>query len=453
VYDFDLTGQPVSSTSTTYPEASFGWMNDQVRLGYQLARVCLTTAAGERWWLAGTHHPGATVSAACWQELIRAAEASTGVRPRRRPELVTQRIVQQQASLTRTRRLMEQQQTRLEHLRATHTEVTGKCYHAEQFQHGPLSPGKQARLEHQVQQWRKRLPRLATQITHAERVLADHQARLQVQETDLAALQAWQAQLEADNRDNPNPPEVEARADAGFASGENLTWGLEMGYSLNTKAANGHTTPIVRAQLKRGAAWEKVGANAEMILVGDYHLRNCPYPLTVALERFKVGRGFKYATLVRSGPAPQLADWFAHYNERQTIEAGNKEMKSTFFVQHLMSRSSAGIQLQVLFTGLAANTMRWCRPWLTDCATAPTPAVTRALNSPKALVRVAANSAAWVQSTPAGTTVLFGPRTALPGAAFVLRGTPAVQLPLGFHQPFKIASESANPRPNAHSLR
>jgi hypothetical protein len=41
IYDLDLTGQPVSSTSTTYPEAAFGWMNDQVQLGYQLARVAL----------------------------------------------------------------------------------------------------------------------------------------------------------------------------------------------------------------------------------------------------------------------------------------------------------------------------------------------------------------------------------------------------------------------------
>lgn len=34
VFDLDLTGRPVSATSTTYPDAAFGWMNDQVRLGY-----------------------------------------------------------------------------------------------------------------------------------------------------------------------------------------------------------------------------------------------------------------------------------------------------------------------------------------------------------------------------------------------------------------------------------
>jgi len=33
VYDFDLMGQSLSSTSTTYPGAAFGWMNDGVKLG------------------------------------------------------------------------------------------------------------------------------------------------------------------------------------------------------------------------------------------------------------------------------------------------------------------------------------------------------------------------------------------------------------------------------------
>ncbi|MCC6192565.1 MAG: hypothetical protein IT318_26365 [Anaerolineales bacterium] len=107
IYDFDLTGQAVSSTSTTYPEAAFGWMNDQVRLGYQLARVSLSPQAGERIWLAGFHHPGDTVSAACLQELVLAAEKQTQVRPRRRPELVGQRIAAQAATVERTRRLAD----------------------------------------------------------------------------------------------------------------------------------------------------------------------------------------------------------------------------------------------------------------------------------------------------------------------------------------------------------
>ena len=41
VYDGDLTGRPVSPTSTTYPGAAYGHMDDAVQLGYQAAVVSL----------------------------------------------------------------------------------------------------------------------------------------------------------------------------------------------------------------------------------------------------------------------------------------------------------------------------------------------------------------------------------------------------------------------------
>ena len=110
-------------------------------------------------------------------------------------------------------------------------------------------------------------------------------------------------------------------------------------------------------------------------------------------------------------------------------------MKHTFFVQHLMSHSRAGICLQVLFTGLAANTIRWCRPWLKDCLTQPSPKLSRAIDSPKRLVRVVANSAAQVQHTAAGTTLQFAPDSAVPGAMLCLRGVPSFQLALALHRP------------------
>ena len=131
IYDLDLTGQAVSATSHTYPGVAFGWMNDQVKLGYQLARVCLSSPRQERLWLAGFHHPGDTVSVTCVQELIRAAETQTGVRPRRRPELVQQRIAAHLDVVNRTQRLLEQQQQTLTRSQNTHTELIGQLYHAE----------------------------------------------------------------------------------------------------------------------------------------------------------------------------------------------------------------------------------------------------------------------------------------------------------------------------------
>jgi uncharacterized coiled-coil protein SlyX len=444
IYDLDLTGQAVSPTSETYPGVAFGWMNDGVKLGYQLARVCLSPRDRERVWLAGFHHPGDTVSAACMQDLIRAAETQTRIRPRRRPELVQQRIAAQQDSLRRTQRLLDQQQARLTQLQQTQRHLIGKMYHANEVLKTPISPAKSARLQGQVAGWHKRLPRLEQQIATATRVLAQHQTRLTQQRVALADLQAWQAQLEADNCTNPDPPPYcEARMDAGFVSGENLTWLIEMGYSPNTKAPNDQTTRALRTGLKPGRRWVRVGDNAEMIAWGEYVLHGCPYPLTVALERFKVGRQYKYATLIHyrdDGWSPTLPAWFQHYNERQTIEAGNKEMKGTFHVQHLMSRSLVGIRLQVLFTGLAANVVRWCVPWLQHCAATSTIKFTRVLDSPKHLVRMAANTDALVQHTPFGTALQFAPQSPLSGITLFLRGVPAFQLALGFNQPCEISS-------------
>jgi uncharacterized coiled-coil protein SlyX len=419
-------------------------MNDGVKLGYQLARVCLSPRDRERVWLAGFHHPGDTVSSACLQELVQAAEAQSHVRPRRRTELVSQRIEAHSQGIARTRRLVRQQQEKLERLRQTQTRLIGQVYHAEELQKSPISRQKSTRLRAQVAGWRNRLPRLATQIVQAEQVLAKHQTRLTEQESELARLQAWLTQLETDNQTNPDPPPyVEARMDAGFVSGENLTWLLEMGYCPNTKAPNDRTTTALRARLSPQSHWVRVGDNAEMIAWGNYLLHGCPFPLTVALERFKVGRTYKYATLIHyrdDGLYPTLPVWFQHYNERQTIEAGNKEMKGTFFVQHLMSRSSAGIRLQVLFTGLAANAVRWCVPWLKSCAHQTTPKLMSALASPKQLVHVAANAAATVQQTAFGTALQFAPDGPLPDTTLFLKGVPAFQLALGFNQPFEIAS-------------
>jgi hypothetical protein len=326
----------------------------------------------------------------------------------------------------------------------TQTELIGKCYQAARSPKGSISRQNRAFLKAQLTSWKKRLARLESHIAKCQQVLSKHPAHLQEQTTALAELHAWLAQLEADTRTNPDPPAyVEGRMDAGFVSGEPLTWLLEMGSCPNTKAPNDQTTTALRKRLTRETRWVRVGKNAEMTAWGDYFLQGCPYPLTVALERFKVKNVYHYATLIHyrdDGHFPTLPAWFEHYNERQTIEAGSQESTGTFFVQHLMSRSPAGIQLQVLFTGVAANAVRWCVPWLNSCAPEPTSQFVRALNSPKHLVHDAANAAAWVERNNCGTALQFAPESCFPGLVLLLKGVPAFQLALGFNQPIKIAS-------------
>jgi hypothetical protein len=290
IYDLDVTGQAVSATSQTDPGVAFGWMNDQVKLGYQLARVCLSSSTRARIWLAGFHPPGDTVSVTCVQELIRAAETQTGVRPRRRPELVQGRITAQQEVVDRMHRLLGQQQQTLTRCQQTQTELIGKVYHAEMVLKEAISAQKSARLQQQVASWRHRLPRLEKQVTTCLHVIAKHQTRWTDQQAILTDLQAWRVQLEQENQTNPDPPAYcEARMDAGFTSGENLTWLIEMGYCPNTKAPNAQTTTALQVRLTEQAHWVRVGDNAEMIAWDNHVLHGCPYPLTVALERFKTG--------------------------------------------------------------------------------------------------------------------------------------------------------------------
>ena len=79
-----------------------------------------------------------------------------------------------------------------------------------------------------------------------------------------------------------------------------------------------------------------------------------------------------------------------------------------------MSHALPGIQLQVLFTGLAANALRWSTPWLNVCSDHLTPKWQRTLNSPKNLVQVAANCAARVEQTSSGTALQFAPDSPFP---------------------------------------
>ena len=436
VYDLDLTGQAVSATSTTYPDTAFGWMNNQVRLGYQLALVCLTSASQERIWLSGFHHAGDTVSSSCLQELICAAETQTQVRPRRRTDLVQQRIAATEKLMERPRRLVSQQQTKRMQLQRTELRVCVQIAQAEHAQKSPVFTARSKRLVQRLPSWQARLPRLVKQLANCARAIAHHQTYLGELTHRIAELKTWLAQLEADNRTNPDPPICEARMDSGFSGDANLTWLIEMGYQINTKAPSDKTTTALRKKVSAETVWTCVGANAEMTKPMEYYLHDCPYPLRTALQRFQVGEIYKYATLLQYrdvGTPPPLANWFQSYNGRQTIEAGNKELKSgVFHVQHLMTRSPAGIQLQVLFAGVAANAVRWAMPWLRACASQSTPKFEHTLHSPKHLVRVAANSTALVQQTAMGTALRFAPTSALPGVTLFLKGVPAFQLPLGF---------------------
>jgi len=439
--DADLTGRPVSSTSVTFPGAAFGYMDGEIRLGYQLAEICLQTDLYGRQWLGAEHHPGDTVSSSCLLSLMQLAERRMGCHPQRRPELLQTRLEASRTALTTLLRKTEkptaklhaeeQRVTRLsEEIRLAQVEM-GKLEAAPRSSrhNGPFR--RLSRLRQQVAGRESQRRRAKIRLEHRRQTVAHYQARIEAAQAVCGGLTEQLERFRDENAAQANPSRFCIRLDAGFSSGENLTQLIELGYDVETKSAN---DAVVNALKRRTndttTQWIPVGKNAEMVAWTDYHICNCPYPLTVGLERFHTPKGQLHAVLIRSQAAesvvlPDLPTWFHEYNGRQTIEAGNKEEKTTFKIQHLMCRSAAGIQIQAMLTVFAANFVRWADHWVRTRIEQSNRRFDQTLTSPKRLVRIAANSPATVLRTEERVSVHFSCLSSLGGVVITIPCRPA----------------------------
>ena len=205
---------------------------------------------------------------------------------------------------------------------------------------------------------------------------------------------------------------------------------------MYTKPYADWLTPRLKRQTAGRSDWTRVGKNAEMVAWKATTLRDFPYPLDVALERFWVGDKQKHATLLHFGTDPVTADlttWFNRYNARQTIEAGIKEGKGVFEMHHLKVRSAPALYLQEQVAVFAANFVRWAAHWLaTQCPQLP--AGWRDTTQPmvKEQVKVGAHTSAWVHWQEQGCLLRFTDHSVFAGRSFKLERRWAVQLPLPF---------------------
>jgi hypothetical protein len=451
VLDADLTGRPVSSTSQTFPGAAFGYMDGEIRLGYQLAEICLQTRLFGRQWLSAQHHPGDTLSAPCLLDLIQEAERRLGCHPRRRTELLAQRIAACEQNIATWQAGLAQWDPRLVAQLARCDSLDQRIQEAaaqiQQLVEQPASPrqsgpyGALTRLRQQVAGWQRQLGHARQRVTYFNAVMQHQRQRgqqeLAVQQAELQRLRERHERFCCENAAQPHPPHCKLRADAGFASGENLTELIELGYDVESKSGNPAIVAALRSRVTAETVWTPVGKNAEMVAWADYQSNTCPYPLIVGLERFHTPQGELHAVLIRYQDAVpttglDLPQWFHDYNGRQTVEAGNKEEKTAFKVQHLMSRSPAGIEIQALLTVFAANFVRWAEQWVRERVEHSTRRFETALTSPKRLVRVAANSPATVERRPGRETIRFSPLSCFGGVVIRLSDGPVCQLALPF---------------------
>jgi len=221
------------------------------------------------------------------------------------------------------------------------------------------------------------------------------------------------------------------RIDAGFSTGLNLTWLIEMGYTVLTKAHHSSSTDSLRRRLPPQPEWTQVGKNAEAVAMADYYQNDCPYPLQAMLVRYHLPNKVRYTTLFYydQTPPPPLPEWFSRYNARQTIEAGIKEGKGVFTLKRHLVRSPIGMKLQEQFALFGANFVRWAAAWTKDLLSQANQNFSTALGQVKTLVRTVSRSRArWVRNA-VGNTLIFDEAGPFAGTIICLSGSIAFQLP------------------------
>jgi len=439
--DGDLTGIPVSNTSTSYPNAAYGHMDDDIQLGYQAGVVSLLTETYGRLWLSGTHHPGDTVSSTQAEALVLAAEARIGLRPLRRTdglekrlheyapilETVEERLKTQRKAVENAQERLKQAQLQAEE-RNQELETVQQAYLAHKRPERPTS--RLALLHKRVQAALKRQESRKKALDVAQRKLDKTQTRTQLLLKEINALRQRLERFKQENLTNQQPIEAEFRLDAGFGTYENIALLVEMGYEVYTKPHNHKVTQVLRSKVNETTAWTRVGANAEMVAWPNLKLKSCPYPLDVALERFYTGRTLKHSALCHFGHDPVTQDlpaWFNHYNGRQTIEAGIKESKQVFYLHRIKVRSEPAIFLQERMALFAANFIRWAAHWLVEQLQPQENALDIRKMGIKRQVQVGAHVSAQVICNSEGMLLKFSEHSAFAGKV--------LNLPNGGHPP------------------
>ena len=378
VYDGDLTGLPVSKSSETYPEVAYGHMDDSIQLGYQAALVSMHSPSYGRLWISVAHHSGNTISSKQARAMVEAVETITRRQPKRRTDLIEERLKLLEAEKLLLQERLEEHRQRLE---TVQVEILKTQQQEESLQQELVKLEQEyqakSRLERptsELAKLRKRVLMFQKRCLLRQRDLAQVQhlcewsiGRVGESEAELDQLSKHLQQCQQDNTNLSSPIRAIFRLDAGFGTWENVTWLIEMGYEVYTKVNNTMNINVLHRALDNPGAWVPVGVRAQMQIHAGYKPDKFPYPLDIGLELFHIGReNPKPSVLLHFGPEhiDDPKQWFSYYNERQTIEAGIKENKCVFFLHHFKVRSLPAIVLQEACVVFAANFIRWANLWI-----------------------------------------------------------------------------------------
>jgi len=211
--DGDLSPRPVSNSSKSYPEAAYGHMNNQLRLGYQAAIVSLRSPSYGRIGLSATQHAGKTVSATQAEALVLEGERRLGRRPMRRTDLLTQRLAlllpegqKRQQRVTQARQSLAEAEAERATVAAQVEAVSRKLEELQalyaQQQRSERPNSSLAQVRQQVQVYRRRRERRDQQVSRAREWLARQEARWSQWQAHKTVLEERLLRFQAENGAN-----------------------------------------------------------------------------------------------------------------------------------------------------------------------------------------------------------------------------------------------------------
>lgn len=452
VLDGDLTPRPVSNSSKSYPESSYGYMDGKLQLGYQAAIITMGSPTYGRLGLSACRHTGKTVSATQAEALALGAERRLGRRPWRRTDLLIWRLEQREAELLKRQQRVAEAEASLRKTEESLAEVNEKLSAIQDAlrqleadyaaQERPEMPHSQlAQIRNKADIWQKRCQRFQNQFSKAQARRDRQRQRLSEWDTESAMLRERLQRFEAENAVNSNPIQAVLRLDAGFGTDSNLALLIEMGYEIYSKPyGNWLSGQLAQMSKTRPNDWQKVGKNAEMLAWKATTLPDFPYPLDLGYERFWQSPSDScqpkqaFSGLLHFGSTQVTEDlpaWFDDYNSRQTIEAGNKEVRQVFQAHHIKVRSLPAMRLQEHFALFCANFVRFAALWLAEqCPQVPDGWKVSQAPKVKEQVKVGAHSPAYVQWYGKDCLVRFKERSLYVGRTFLVKRQIAIQLTL-----------------------
>lgn len=447
--DVDLTGRQVSSTSTSYPGAEFGWMGDEVGKGYQAALTSLSGGPTNRLWLSAARYGGRTHSSECLQDVVRTMEQKVGLHPRRRTDLAQGRLDGLSkvlaAAESEVERLTARQAALAVESGAAATAATAADDAVYELVWEYRDRGRPETPHSRLAQARRRRRRAIARVQRLARAVRANDARIEQARARLTPLRGEHAgcqthvtALVADTAAAVCSPPFVVRLDAGFSTADNLTWLIEKGYDVLTKAHSTQTIAHLHRLIPADATWQRVGDNAEAVYLGPQTIADCPYLLHVLAVRYHLGPDMRHTALLYYGdhpPTDDLPAWFHRYNARQIIEAGIKEGQSVFPMRRPWIRSLIGLHLQEQFSLFAANFIRWATTWAAERVRQTNRLLSEALGEVKTLVRVLAHARARLAVNALGRVLILDDAGPYPGAFVCLAGTPVYQLVLPIFRP------------------